>query len=156
MAKKISAGLLLFRTQNGHLEIFLVHPGGPYFSKKDKGAWTIPKGEVEEGESMLETAIREFHEETGLQPGVEFIALENIKQKGGKTVHAWAFEGDWDESKQLKSNEFEIEWPPRSGKKQKFPEIDKAEFFSLSVAKQKINPAQVEFLDKLEGYFKSD
>lgn len=156
MAKKISAGLLMFRIVEGQLEAFLVHPGGPYFKKKDVGAWTIPKGEIEEGESMLDTAKREFQEETGIQPIGKFISIDSVTQKGGKTVHAWAFEGDWDESKPLKSNDFEIEWPPRSGKKQKFPEIDRAEFFSLDIAKQKINTAQIEFLDKLENYFKSE
>jgi len=146
----------MFRIVEGQLEAFLVHPGGPYFKKKDVGAWTIPKGEIEEGESMLDTAKREFQEETGIQPIGKFISIDSVTQKGGKTVHAWAFEGDWDESKPLKSNDFEIEWPPRSGKKQKFPEIDRAEFFSLDIAKQKINTAQIEFLDKLENYFKSE
>jgi predicted NUDIX family NTP pyrophosphohydrolase len=155
MAKKISAGLLLYRTINEHLEVFLVHPGGPFFRNKDEGIWTIPKGETENTESLLETAIREFKEETGIDPEAgHFIRLESIKQKGGKIVHAWAFEGDWDESTPIKSNYFELEWPPRSGKKQKFPEIDKAEFFTVEIARQKINPAQIDFIVRLERVLK--
>lgn len=151
MTQKISSGLLMYRKQNNQLEFFLVHPGGPYFKNRDDGAWSIPKGETENTESLLETAIREFKEETGIEPGVaDFIALDSIKQKGGKTVHAWAFEGGWNENNLIKSNYFEIEWPPQSGKKQKFPEIDKAGFFSADIAKQKINSAQVEFLIRLE------
>lgn len=146
----------MYRKKDDRIEIFLVHPGGPYFKNKDDGAWTIPKGETEENESFLETAIREFKEETGIDPGAGyFIPLENIKQKGGKTVHAWAFEGDWDETIPIKSNNFEIEWPPRSGNKQKFSEIDKAQFFPIYTAKQKINSAQIEFLVKLERILKS-
>lgn len=156
MAKKISAGLLMYRTINDRLEVFLVHPGGPFFRNKDDGIWTIPKGETENTESLLETAIREFKEETGIDPGAGyFIPLESIKQKGGKTVHAWAFEGDWDETTPIKSNSFELEWPPRSGKKQKFSEIDRANFFTVDVAKQKINSAQIEFIVKLQRLLKS-
>jgi len=150
--KKKSSGLLMYHLVGDDLEVFLVHPGGPYFAKKDEGAWSIPKGEIEEGEDLLECAIREFHEEIGFLPKGEFIPLDWVKQKGGKVVHAWAFAGEWDNKMRLKSNLFEIEWPPRSGKIQKFPEIDKAEFFSLSVAVEKINPAQVEFLARLQTH----
>lgn len=155
MTRKISAGLLMYRKKNNQLEFFLVHPGGPYFKNKDDGAWTIPKGEVENTELLLDTALREFREETGIDPAGEFISLESVKQKGGKTVYAWAFKGDWDETTPIKSNYFEIEWPPRSGKKQKFPEIDKALFFPVNIAKQKINPAQIDFIVKLERILKS-
>jgi predicted NUDIX family NTP pyrophosphohydrolase len=155
MAKKISAGLLMYRKKNNQLEFFLVHPGGPYFKNKDDGAWTIPKGEAENTELLLDTAIREFREETGINPAGEFIPLESVKQKGGKTVHAWAFKGDWDETKPIKSNYFEMEWPSHSGKKQKFPEIDKAQFFPLDMAKQKINSAQIDFIVRLEGILES-
>jgi predicted NUDIX family NTP pyrophosphohydrolase len=155
MPKKISAGLLMYRTINGLLEVFLVHPGGPYFKNKDEGVWTIPKGETENTESLLETAIREFREETGIDPGAGyFIPLESIKQKGGKIVHTWAFEGDWDETIPIKSNYFELEWPPRSGNKQKYPEIDRADFFTVDIAKQKINSAQIDLLVKLERKLK--
>lgn len=152
MAKKISAGLLMYRTSNNQLEVFLVHPGGPYFRNKDDGAWTIPKGEVEKEELLFDTALREFQEETGIQPSGDFIPLHEVKQKGGKVVHAWAFEGDWDSAVLLKSNYFEMEWPPRSGRKQQFPEIDQAEFFSVSEARRKINPAQIVLLQRLEEF----
>jgi predicted NUDIX family NTP pyrophosphohydrolase len=152
MAKKTSAGLLMFRTSNDQVEVFLVHPGGPYFRNKDDGAWTIPKGEVESEELVFDTALREFQEETGIRPAGDFIPLDKVKQKGGKVVHAWAFEGNWDESSSIESNYFEMEWPPRSGKKQQFAEIDKAQFFSVPEAKHKINPAQIEFVDRLEAH----
>lgn len=154
MAKKISAGLLMYRISNNEPEVFLVHPGGPYFRNKDVGVWTIPKGEVESEELLFDTALREFHEETGIQPSGDFIALDEIKQKGGKVVHAWAFEGDWDESGSIRSNYFEMEWPPRSGRKQQFPEIDRAQFFSVGEARRKINPAQIVLLERLEEFLK--
>ncbi|PZR74958.1 MAG: hypothetical protein DLM73_06540 [Chthoniobacterales bacterium] len=146
-----SAGLLMFRKKEGDLEVLLVHPGGPFFQKKDKGAWTIPKGEVAENEYLRARAKLEFDEELGISPArVEaWIQLGSVKQKGGKTVHAWAFEGDWPENFILASNSFELEWPPRSGQVQRFPEIDRAEFFSSENAKEKINPAQTAFLDRL-------
>src|SRR5262252_4951751 len=117
---KISAGLLLYRSRNGVLEFLLVHPGGPFWKNKDDGAWTIPKGEIAEGEEPLKTAIREFEEELGFKPTEPFIELTPIKQKGGKLVHAWAFEGDCDPA-QIKSNTFSMEWPPRSGRQCEFP-----------------------------------
>jgi len=149
---KTSAGLLMYRSRNEGIEVLLVHPGGPYFRNKDDGAWTIPKGEVEPCEDFLATAQREFIEETGLTPTGPFMPLQPIKQKGGKTVYAWAFEGDCDPAK-LQSNQFTLEWPPRSGKRMTFPEIDRAEFFDLITATTKINPAQtaliVELAEKL-------
>jgi predicted NUDIX family NTP pyrophosphohydrolase len=132
------------------LEVLLVHPGGPYWSGKDEGAWSIPKGEVEMGDEPLETARREFTEETGLPVGeTGFIPLGEIQQKGGKRVLAWAFEGDCDPG-QIRSNTFEIEWPPRSGRKATFPEIDRAAFFTPELARRKMNPAQAEFVARLE------
>ncbi len=150
----ISAGLLMYRVRNGLLEVFLAHPGGPFFKNKDKGYWSIPKGEIGPEESALDAAIREFKEETGIMPEGDFIPLGTVMQKSGKTVHAWAIAGDWDERKPIVSNTFEIEWPPRSGKKQQFPEIDRAEFFSVTEALDKINEAQREFIRRLEAYFR--
>ncbi len=149
MAAKKSAGLLMYRMRNGEPEIFLVHPGGPFFRNKDEGAWGIPKGLIEENEDPLETAQREFEEETGIRPRGPFWDLGTVKQKSGKVVRAWAFEGDWDESQPIRSNEFEMEWPPKSGKIQRFPEIDRAAFFRVEEARKKMNPAQVAFVDRL-------
>ncbi|HZT68610.1 MAG TPA: NUDIX domain-containing protein [Terriglobia bacterium] len=146
---KLSAGLLLYRVRSGRAEILLVHPGGPFWKNKDSGAWSLPKGEVSPGEDPLETARREFEEETGIHPEGEFVSLGEIKQKGGKIVRAWAFEGDCDPAS-IKSNTFRMEWPPRSGKVQEFPEIDKAGFFTVTEARKKINPAQVALLDAFE------
>jgi predicted NUDIX family NTP pyrophosphohydrolase len=146
---RVSAGLLMFRRRDGQLEVLLVHPGGPFFAKKDEGAWTIPKGEAAPDEDLLTRAQIEFEEELGFRPHGNWIELGSIKQKGGKTVHAWAFEGDLPDSFKLKSNTFEIEWPPRSGKRKQFPEIDRAEFFPQEIARQKINPAQIILLDRL-------
>lgn len=140
----------MFRKRAGVLELLLVHPGGPFFRNKDEGAWTIPKGEAVEGEDLRERAKIEFQEELGFAPmAKEWIELGHAKQKGGKTVHAWAFDGDIPPSFTLKSNTFEMEWPPRSGKTQTFPEIDRAEFFSTDEARRKINPAQAVFIDCL-------
>jgi predicted NUDIX family NTP pyrophosphohydrolase len=147
---KIAAGLLLYRLRNAKVEVLLVHPGGPFFRNKDLGAWTIPKGEPNPGEELLAAAKREFAEETGMQPVGEFLALPSVKQRAGKIVHAWAFESDFDTSK-LKSNTFHVELPPKSGKMVEFPEVDRAEFFDLEHARQKINPAQAAFLDNLEA-----
>jgi predicted NUDIX family NTP pyrophosphohydrolase len=147
---KVSAGLLLYRSGPAGLEVLLVHPGGPFFRNKDDGAWSIPKGEAEESESLLEVAVREFREETGVEAKGPFLVLEPIRQKGGKRVHAWAFEGDCD-PRALRSNTFELEWPPRSGKKALFPEVDRAEFFELPTARIKINAAQVALLDALSA-----
>jgi predicted NUDIX family NTP pyrophosphohydrolase len=141
----------MFRRRNNQLEVLLVHPGGPFFARKDDGAWTIPKGEAAPGEDLLTRAQIEFEEELGLKPQGEWIQLGSIKQKGGKTVYAWAFEGDLPETFQLRSNTFEMEWPPHSGKLKEFPEIDRAEFFAEEVAGRKINPAQVAFLDRLRA-----
>ena len=139
----------MFRRQNHFLEFLLVHPGGPFWKNKDEGAWSVPKGETQPDEELLSRAQIEFEEEIGFKPRGDWFPIGSIKQKNGKTVHAWAFEGDLPESFKLKSNPFEIEWPPRSGKRQQFPEIDRAEFFSDNVARRKINPAQVPFLDRL-------
>ena len=146
---RISAGLLMFRRKIDNLEVLLAHPGGPFFARKDDGVWTIPKGEVQPGEDLLTRAQIEFEEEIGTKVSGNFIPLGLIKQKGGKTVHAWALEGDLPESFQLKSNTFEIEWPPRSGRMKEFPEIDRAEFFPEAIARRKINPAQTPFLERL-------
>jgi predicted NUDIX family NTP pyrophosphohydrolase len=152
-----SAGLLMFRMKNEKAEVLLVHPGGPFFRNKDAGAWTIPKGEAAANEDLLTRAKLEFEEELGiaveaataLRGNDTWIELGQVKQKGGKTVRAWAFACDLPPDFELASNSFELEWPPRSGKKQQFPEIDRASFFSLEEARNKINPAQVAFLDRL-------
>lgn len=146
--EKKSAGILLYRLKNKFLEVFLVHPGGPFWAKKDLGAWSIPKGEFTKDEEPLDAAKREFQEELGVDFTGEFIPLTPIKQKGGKIVYAWALEGDIDPN-QIKSNTFEMEWPPKSGKKQEFPEIDKGEWFNASDAKQKINIGQSALIDEL-------
>lgn len=158
MAKK-SAGLLMFQKdlptgrQNTQLKVLLAHPGGPFFAKKDQGAWSIPKGEIGKGENLLQVAIREFEEEIGQKAVSDnFISLGEIKQKGGKIVTAWAFAGQLDPNEPINSNTFEIEWPPKSGKIQSFPEVDKAEMFDIETAKTKINPAQIEFLNRLSEY----
>ena len=146
---KTSAGLLMFRRKNGALEVLLVHPGGPYFQNKDDGAWTIPKGEATEGEDLLERARVEFEEELGIAASGHWLELGSIKQKGGKTVHAWAFAGDLENDFKLASNTFEMEWPPHAGKMQRFPEVDRASFFPIEEARRKINGAQTVFLDRL-------
>ncbi len=133
---------------NKRLEVFLVHPGGPFFANKDLGVWSIPKGEIDEGEDLLLTARREFREETGMDIEGEFIELMPIKQKGGKTVYAWATEGDII-AEEIDSNLFELEWPPRSGRIQEFPEVDRGAWFDLDSAKQNINPRQTALLDEL-------
>jgi predicted NUDIX family NTP pyrophosphohydrolase len=145
----VSAGLLMFRRKNNSMEFLLVHPGGPFWKNKDDGAWSIPKGEAQPGEDLLSRAQVEFEEELGIKPADDFIQLGSIKQKAGKTVHAWAFQGDLPQNFQLKSNTFEIEWPPRSGKLKEFPEVDRAEFFAEEIARRKINPAQLSFFDRL-------
>ncbi len=141
----------MFRKSPKGLEVLLAHPGGPYFRNKDEGAWTIPKGEVADGEDLLMRARTEFEEELGMPAptAANGIELGSVKQKGGKTVHAWAFAGDCSADFVAVSNSFEIEWPPRSGRMQHFPEIDRAEFFPIEEAKRKINEAQVAFLDRL-------
>jgi predicted NUDIX family NTP pyrophosphohydrolase len=147
---RVSAGLLMYRTRGGRAQVLLVHPGGPFFRNKDRGAWSIPKGEVGPDEDLLEAARREFEEEIGFRPSGPFAALTSVKQAGGKTVHAWAFEGDC-EPATIVSNTFSMEWPPRSGKHVEFPEIDRCDFFDLDEARHKINPAQVGLIDELEG-----
>ena len=139
----------MFRRGNEGLEVLLVHPGGPFFRNKDIGAWTIPKGEAAEEEDLRTRAKIEFEEELGITPADEWIDLGHVKQKGGKTVHAWAFAGDLGPDFTLASNTFEMEWPPRSGKTAQFPEVDQASFFPLELARSKLNQAQTVFLDRL-------
>lgn len=149
MTNAQSAGILLYRWTTGTLEVFLVHPGGPFWKNKDAGTWTIPKGEFENTEPALDAAIREFREETGFQLDGPFQPLSPIRQKGGKRVYAWAHAGDLDATA-IVSNTFEIEWPRRSGRQQTFPEVDKAAWYSLAAARAVINPAQIAFLEELE------
>lgn len=145
---KTSAGLLVFRTRNAHVEVFLVHPGGPFWKNKDAGAWTIPKGELTPGEEPLATALREFKEETGLTPSGPFRSLGLVRQAGGKTIHAFASPADFDAAA-IVSNTFTIEWPPRSGRAVAFPEVDRGEWFPLEVAITKMNAGQVDLLARL-------
>jgi predicted NUDIX family NTP pyrophosphohydrolase len=145
---KHSAGLLMYRRSGGHLEVLLVHPGGPFWTKKDTGAWSIPKGEHDESEEAFAAATREFQEATGLVAHGPFLPLAPVKQQGGKTVQAWAFAGDC-QPESLKSSTFSLEWPPRSGRRQEFPEVDRADWFSLEEARRKIVPGQVPLLDEL-------
>jgi predicted NUDIX family NTP pyrophosphohydrolase len=141
---------MMFRTTQGHLEVFLVHPGGPFWVKKDRGAWSIPKGEYGEGEDSLEAARREFHEETGFTAQGHFLELGAIKQSGGKVVSVWAFEGDCD-PENLTSNLCQIIWPPRSGRLLEFPEIDQGRWFSIHEARERILKSQEPMLDKLSA-----
>ncbi len=152
MPKK-SAGLLMYRRRRGVLEVFLVHPGGPFWAKKDAGSWSIPKGEYMPGEDPLEAAKREFEEETSFKASGEFIVLTPRKQPSGKVIAAWASEGDCDASA-IKSNTFLMEWPSRSGRQQEFPEVDRAGWFSISVAREKIIKGQSGFLDELTQILK--
>lgn len=145
---KVSAGLIMFRVRDGVLQVLLVHPGGPFWQHKDNGAWTIPKGGIESGEEPLMAAQREFTEETGFTCSGPFIPLQAIRQKSGKVVHAWAFQGDCDPAR-VRSIHFEMEWPPYSGQKRMFPEVDRAAFFDLTEARRKIIPAQAPFLAEL-------
>jgi predicted NUDIX family NTP pyrophosphohydrolase len=148
-----SAGILLFRRSGPEPEFLLVHPGGPFWAKKDAGAWSIPKGQIEEEEEPRACAIRELEEELGAAPELDpeqLVELGSIRQRAGKVVEAWAAEADFDPAS-LASNTFAMEWPPRSGRQQEFPEVDRAEWFSLEAAREKILPAQAEFLDRLLG-----
>jgi len=145
---KTSAGLLMFRRRDGEPEVLLVHPGGPFWAHKDDGAWSIPKGEVETGEDLLASARREFAEETGFRVEGPFIPLAPLRQPSGKVVHAWAIEGDADPER-LRSNVVSLEWPPKSGRRREFPEVDRAGWFSLGQAAQKILPGQRGFLLEL-------
>lgn len=145
---KTSAGILMYRKRNNELEVFLIHPGGPFFTKKDEGAWSIPKGEIDEREDELSAAKREFEEETGCRPEGLFVPLSPVKQKSGKIVLSWAVEGEC-EADSITSNTFSLEWPPKSGRVQEFPEADRAAWFTIREARQKINPAQAPLLDEL-------
>lgn len=151
---KISAGLLVYRRRVGRLEVFLVHPGGPYWQHRDLGAWSIPKGEVAEDEELLATAHREFGEETGFDVQGTEAALGHVRQTGGKVVYAWAIGGDLDPEK-LRSNTFQIEWPRGSGVERTFPEVDRANWFSISEGHRYLIAAQTVFLDKLEELLES-
>jgi len=146
---KQSAGLLLYREHEGRLEVLLVHPGGPFWARRDEGAWSIPKGEFEAGEDPLDAARREFEEETGFAAPGGAKRLVPLEQPGGKTVHAWAVRGDLD-ADGIVSNTFEMEWPPRSGRRQAFPEVDRAAWFTIPEARRKILPGQAGFLEELE------
>lgn len=148
LMKKVSAGLLMFRRRE-KLEVFLIHPGGPFWRNRDAGSWSIPKGALTPGETALQAAIREFREETGFEPAAPYIELGTIRQRGGKEVTAWAFEGDCD-PEQLQSNTTTLEWPPRSGRMITVPEVEKGEWFDLSEGSRRINVAQVELLERLE------
>lgn len=153
MSREISAGILAFRA-SAETEVLLAHPGGPYWIRKDAGAWTIPKGVADEGEELLATAQREFTEETGFVARAPFIPLKPVKQKSGKVVHGFACEGDFDPAS-LTGNTFEIEWPPKSGKRRSFPEIDRVGWFGLAEARTKILTYQRPFLDELERLLKT-
>lgn len=147
--RKKAAGILLYRQRGSSVEVFLIHPGGPFWAKKDEGAWSIPKGEISENEDPLMAAQREFQEETGFSVQGPFISIGSVKQSGGKVVQAWACEGNVDASA-IQSNSFNLEWPPHSGKYQDFPEADRAEWFSLTQARKKILKVQLPFLENLE------
>ena len=147
MAKR-SAGLLMYRRHNGELQVFLVHPGGPFWARKDIGAWSISKGEYLDGEIPLAAAKREFHEETGFAAQGTFLELGNAQQSGGKVVSAWAFEGDCDPAAMV-SNRCQVEWPPRSGRMIEIPEVDRGDWFSISEARERILKSQASFLDRL-------
>ena len=142
----------MFRCRDSNLQVFLVHPGGPFWTKRDAGAWSIPKGEYQEGENPLEAAKREFEEETGFKADGDFIALGQAKQSGGKVISAWAFEGDCSPA-EVRSNMFSMEWPPKSGREQEFPEIDRADWFNLNEARMRIVKGQVVFLNQLMDRF---
>jgi predicted NUDIX family NTP pyrophosphohydrolase len=148
MAQKESAGLLLFRRRDHGLEVLLAHPGGPFWVGRHEGAWTIPKGGIQPGEDPLQTAVREFTEETGFEPAGPYVPLGHITQRSGKIVYAWAFEGDCDPER-IQSARTLTEWPPRSGRQIDIPEIDRAAFFSIDEARRAINVAQAELLDRL-------
>lgn len=151
---KVSAGLLMYRYLEGHLQVLLVHPGGPFFQKKDAGAWSIPKGEVEEGEDLLQAAEREFREELGINPLGPFQPLAPVRQRGGKIVYAWAFNGDCNPV-EIQSNCVTMEWPPKSGRQIEFPEVDRAGFFDVDQAILKINSAQVSLVMELNHILSS-
>ena len=149
-----SAGILLYRFQKDGVEVFLVHPGGPFWVNKDNGSWSIPKGEYNDDEDALEAAQREFQEETGLSIQGNFFELGEVRQPSGKRVRVWALEND-QEVEDIRSNTFQLEWPPKSGKMQEFPEVDRGGWFSIPEARQKILKGQISFLDKLEEKIKT-
>jgi predicted NUDIX family NTP pyrophosphohydrolase len=146
--RKLSAGILLFRKRGPTLQLFLVHPGGPFWRNKDAGAWSIPKGEYEDGEDPLDAAKREFLEETGIDAHGEFLPLGEIKQPSGKVITTWALEGDCEPSA-VRSNIFSMEWPPKSGRQQEFPEVDRADWFTVNEAKTRIAKGQIGFIDRV-------
>ncbi len=151
---RTSAGLLMFRRVRRRVEVFIVHPGGPFFARRDEGHWSLPKGEIEAGEEPQAVARREFDEETGrpvdaCTGGAEWVALGEITQRGGKRVIAWAAEGDWPAGLPVRSNTLRVEWPPRSGRTLEIPEVDQGLFFDIATARRKLNPAQEPFLDRL-------
>lgn len=147
--ERVSAGLLMYRERAGKLEIFLAHPGGPFFAKRDDGVWSIPKGVPEEGETLLEAAEREFYEEVGLKSFSPYLELGSIQQKGGKIVHAWGFAGDWVEGTVNRCNTFKMEWPPKSGKICEFKEIDRVGFFTLEIAQARLKQSQWPLVERL-------
>ncbi|HPI37123.1 MAG TPA: NUDIX domain-containing protein [Ignavibacteriaceae bacterium] len=155
MRSRISAGLLLYRFKENELQFFIVHPGGPLFKKKDEGYWSIPKGEVDNGEDLLTTAIRETEEETGIRAEGEFLPLGSITQKGGKVVHAWALEYKHMDDPEIVSNTFQMEFPPNSGIIRSFPEIDRGKFCNLAETKLKLKAAQTELVDRLIDFINS-
>ena len=146
---KITAGILAYRFRNNEIEVFLVHPGGPFWQNKDEHAWSIPKGEPDPDEELLNTAQREFNEETGLTVQGRFQEMKPVRQSSDKIVHAWAVEAQLDPTN-IKSNSFTAEWPPHSGKQQQFPEVDKAEWFPIAIAREKIHKGQIPLLEQLE------
>jgi predicted NUDIX family NTP pyrophosphohydrolase len=148
--RNLSAGLLLFRRPQGRLEVFLAHPGGPFWRGRDLGAWTIPKGLVAPGEELLAAARREFEEETGIRPREPFMPLGSVRQKAGKVIHAWAWEGDADASA-IVSNTASVEWPRGSGRSITYPEVDRCAWFDPPTARTRLNPAQAELIDRLQG-----
>ena len=152
--RNVSAGLLLYRRPRGGLELFLAHPGGPFWRGRDLGAWTIPKGLVTPGEALLDAARREFEEETGIAPREPFLPLGSVRQKAGKVIHAWAWEGDADPAA-IVSNTTSCEWPRGSGRSLTFPEVDRCAWFEPSPARARLNPAQAELIDRLEAALSS-
>lgn len=153
MTRNLAAGLLMCRVFNNALQYFIVHPGGPYYKNKEHGVWSIPKGIPEEGEDLMQTARREFFEETGIKPAPPYFDIGTVKQKGGKEVHAWAFAGTWDHEMGITCNSFSLEWPPHSGKKVEFPEVDKASWVDRTEAIALIIPEQIPFLDRASNIF---
>ena len=150
-----SAGLLMYRRRKGVVQVLLIHPGGPFWANKDAGAWSIPKGEFSGDENALTAARREFEEETGFLPAGRFVQLTPVKQPSGKVIHAWALEGDLDATA-IRSNTFTLEWPPQSGVHQEFPEVDRAAWFTIEAAKEKIIKGQTDFIDELRRIIETD